>query len=150
MDFRIETMSRAHLAEMLAIERASFAMPWSERSFRYELYNPASVSYVALTDSPNTSSVAGYVIARQVLDEGHILNLAVRADLRRTGIAETLVRKVIEDMRSYDCRFMYLEVRASNHAARRLYEKLGFKVAGTRKAYYDHPQEDAVMMALEL
>ncbi|MDP2167183.1 MAG: ribosomal protein S18-alanine N-acetyltransferase [Thermodesulfovibrionales bacterium] len=141
----IETMKKGHLPEVLAIERASFSAPWSERSFYDELHNPSSFSFVAFMGE----NVAGYVCARKLWDEGHILNLAVRPDMRRQGIGQALALKVVGELRKSACRCIYLEVRASNHEAKKLYEKLGFLVTGTRKAYYEAPKEDALAMMRE-
>lgn len=143
---RFERMRKRHLSEVLRIERVSFGAPWSEVSFMSELYNPASVAYVALAGS----SVAGYIIVRQIVDEGHILNLAVRPDLRRKGIARALVENAMADLRESLCKYIYLEVRASNEEAKKLYEALGFKIVGTRKAYYENPREDALLMTSEM
>ncbi len=142
----LERLNRGHLEEVMAIERASFSTPWSENSFHNELYNPNSIAYAAIFDS----DVIGYICVRLIMDEGHILNLAVRPDMRRQGIAKAMVNKAIGEMKEKGCLFIFLEVRTSNYAAKRLYEGLDFKIVGTRKSYYEMPREDAVVMMLEL
>ena len=143
--FTISSMRKIHLAEILDIEKASFTTPWSVNSFLSEIFNPFSISLVAL----NGESVAGYICAFRVMDEGHILNLAIREDVRRCGIARALIRCALEELSLWGCSSVYLEVRASNNAARRLYEGLGFIEAGIRKGYYISPVEDAVIMQLQ-
>lgn len=142
----IQKIERHHIPEILEIEHQSFSTPWSEASFYNETYNPNSLSYTAILEF----SVVGYICIRHIGDEAHILNLAVRPDMRRHGIARTLVLRIIGELRETPCKTIYLEVRVSNYQARALYEALGFKVVGIRKAYYEFPKEDAVMMALSL
>lgn len=139
-------MHRDHLPEVIEIERSSFSTPWSEMSFLNEIYNPFSHAYVALVDT----KVAGYIVTKQVGDEGHILDLAVHPGHRGLGIAKFLAEKGLEDMRQEGSRHIYLEVRLSNRSAIRLYEGLGFRHAGIRKSYYIHPLEDALVMVLDL
>jgi len=146
MEINILRMKPRHLPEVLSIENASFTTPWSMSAFLYEMRNPASICYVAEIDS----QVAGYIVARHVLDEAHMFNLAVREDLRRKGIARALIKKTIEDIKRGGCKIIYLEVRESNLPARRLYESFGFKEVGIRRAYYSLPVEDAIVMTLEL
>jgi ribosomal-protein-alanine N-acetyltransferase len=142
----IRHMHRDHLPEVIEIERSSFGTPWSELSFLNEIYNPFSRAYVALIDT----TVAGYIVTKQVGDEGHILDLAVHPEHRGQRIAKFLVAKGLEDMRQEGTRHVYLEVRLSNRPAIRLYEGLGFRSAGVRKSYYIHPLEDALVMVLDL
>lgn len=142
----IVRMGPEHVREVLAIERYSFSTPWSEPSFYIELHSPAARLYAALDEG----AVAGYICTRQVLDEGHIQNLAVHPDMRGRGIAKAIVGKAVEEFGANGCKHIYLEVRASNLAAIRLYEGFGFKPAGTRKGYYIAPLEDALIMQLEL
>jgi ribosomal-protein-alanine N-acetyltransferase len=142
----IRRMKEGDIPSVVALEKNSFALPWSETSFVKELYKPRSIPKVAVLDD----TVIGYVCIDYVMEDGHILNLAVRPDYRKSGIARALVADALEELRLKECRFVYLEVRASNLAARRLYESFGFKVVGTRKNYYVAPIEDGVIMMLEL
>jgi len=142
----IREMREEDLPAIVEIERTSFSLPWSETSFRKELHKTRPLSRVALLND----TVVGYVCAECVADEGHILNLAVRPDYRQKGIATTLVETSIEEMKLRACRFVYLEVRASNYAAKRLYQSFGFRVVGIRKKYYVLPIEDAVIMMLQI
>ncbi len=150
-DLIIREMTEKDIQEVIEIERMSFTTPWSEISFFNELHKPRSIAKVAVIEEAcSVQRVIGYICANHVADEGHILDLAVHQDLRKKGIAKILVKNILEDLKKTDCRFLYLEVRASNHAARKLYEGFGFKVFGTRKDYYGEPKEDAVVMSLRL
>lgn len=141
----IRSMVAEDLPPVLEIERASFTTPWSEISFFNELKNPRSIVKAAEKDG----RVVGYVCASRILDEGHILDLAVHPDFRRHGIASALAGHAIEHLRSEGCKFIFLEVRVSNEQAARLYGKFGFQRIGTRKNYYTSPDEDAVIMSLK-
>jgi ribosomal-protein-alanine N-acetyltransferase len=94
--------------------------------------------------------MAGFFVARCAADEAEILNLAVVPSLRRRGLATGLTVTAFEEFRRRGARRIFLEVRASNLAAIRFYEKIGFAAAGRRAAYYDNPREDALCMALIL
>lgn len=142
----IREMFPDDVPEVLAIEKQSFSTPWSETSFRSELYNRYSITRVAELNG----IIVGYVCVRYLADECHLLDLAVHPDYRKIGIATMLLNNVMEELRIHGCRFFYLEVRSSNYGARRLYEQAGFKTVGIRKNYYLHPSEDAVIMMFEL
>lgn len=142
----IERMQRPHIEEVLEIENASFSTPWSKALFYNELCHPSALIYVALLGS----RVVGYICVHQVMDEGHILNLAVRQDMKRQGIAKTLVQRIIAELKESACKTIYLEVRISNYMAKHLYEGLGFKAVGIRKHYYESPKEDGIIMMLKI
>jgi ribosomal-protein-alanine N-acetyltransferase len=142
-------MRKEDLDQVLAIEQASFSMPWSRNLFLSEFRSlRVSSLMVALTDSP-VRKIAGFIVFWTVEDEMHILNLAVAPEFRRQGIARKLVLSALSHARSKGARRAFLEVRASNTAAQKLYSSLGFSGAAIRRAYYDTPVEDAVIMTLE-
>ena len=95
-------------------------------------------------------AVAGYAGLQVVLDEGYILNVAVRPDCRRQGVAGQLLQVFLDFAKGNQLAFLTLEVRASNYAAIALYGSWGFRGVGRRKNYYEHPKEDAVIMTLDL
>ncbi|MDQ3523203.1 MAG: ribosomal protein S18-alanine N-acetyltransferase, partial [Gemmatimonadota bacterium] len=84
------------------------------------------------------------------LDEAELGNVAVAPEARACGVADTLVRAVLERIRQRGARACFLEVRESNLAAQRLYRRRGFEVVGRRRAYYSRPVEDALVMRLQL
>jgi len=94
--------------------------------------------------------IAGFLVARQLVGEAEILNFAVRADSRRQGTGTALLEKALEWSRSFGAERVILEVRASNVAAVRFYERHGFVVAGKRPRYYAAPVEDALLLNLSL
>lgn len=143
-------MSCKDLDEVCRIESLSFPTPWPRSLFTEELKNPLSHSYVASIEEDHKRIVVGYIIYWVVLDEAHIINVAVHPEYRRKGIGEGLVSFVIETCKGLGLERIFLEVRRSNVAARRLYRKLGFEVIGVRKGYYSDTKEDAIVMSLRL
>lgn len=127
---------------IMEIEQASFTAPWSELSFLNDMYNANSLSKVALIEN----RVVGYVCPRYVLNEGHLLNLAVHHDFRRRGIATELMNTVLEELKEKGCTLLYLEVRVSNLDAIKFYERFGFKISSFRRKYYSSPTEDGALM----
>jgi [ribosomal protein S18]-alanine N-acetyltransferase len=125
---------------ILAIEQASFTNPWTREMYVAELKNQG-VSFFYLARDKGRQ-IVGFCSFWRVLDELHINNLAVVPEYRRTA----LLRRVLEEAARFDIRRTMLEVRRSNTAARQLYERFGFVVAGTRSNYYTNPIEDALVL----
>ncbi len=145
----IDMMKKGDVDQVLKIEQASFSMPWSRNLFLSEFRSPSvSNPMVALLDGP-VRRIAGFIVFWLVKDEMHILNLAVSPALRRQGIARKLVRAAIRLAHRKGAERAFLEVRASNAAAQKLYSSLGFAGTSMRREYYDSPVEDAVVMTLE-
>ena len=94
--------------------------------------------------------IAGFLVARQLVGEAEILNFAVRADSRLQGTGTALLAQALEWSKSLGAESVILEVRASNLAALRFYERHGFVVAGKRPRYYTAPIEDALLLNLSL
>jgi len=139
-------MSSSDLSEVIDIERASFAYPWSTNFFLQELKVDCARSLLALAGE----KPVGYVIYWMLQHEIDIHNLAVRPAYRRQGIGRALLEAVLEEARRQGADRVTLEVRKSNEAAQRLYQALGFAAKGVRTAYYSDDGEDALIMALEL
>ena len=140
----IEALSHADIDDVLALEESAFTNPWTRSMYLSELDN-AGVSYCYLARDPQRRAV-GFCSFWRVLDELHINNLAVLPDLRRAGIGSQLLDFVLKKGIELGARRATLEVRRSNEAARQLYERFGFVVAGVRAAYYSKPVEDALVL----
>jgi ribosomal-protein-alanine N-acetyltransferase len=91
-------------------------------------------------------TLAGFLVARRVAADVEILNFAVRTESRRRGIGAALLRAVMDWGKSFPAEKAMLEVRASNLAALRFYERFGFRLAGRRPRYYSAPVEDALLL----
>jgi ribosomal-protein-alanine N-acetyltransferase len=142
--WRVEPMTALDLDEVLEIEEASFTNPWTRPMFERELLNPGvSHLYVLRT---RDWRVAAFCMDWIVADELHINNLAVRPECRGTGAGRVLLESVFGHAAALGARRATLEVRRSNAAALKLYERLGFSVAAIRKDYYSHPVEDALIL----
>ena len=144
----LRDMCRDDLAAVLEIERRSFAQPWSRAFFEKELGTPFARLVVAEQESP-AAHVVGYTCRWRVTDEVHLLNVAVHPDRRGLGFGRQLVGAVVAEATQAMARVVFLEVRAGNVIARRLYRELGFKDLGVRRGYYG-PGQDAVVMELRL
>ncbi len=137
----IEPMTEQDLTEVAAIEKDSFRDPWSLHSFQTEIEtNSLALYLVARLDD----HIIGYIGAWIVLNEVHITTLAVCHNYRRRGIASRLIGALAEITGPRGASCLTLEVRPSNTAALRFYEKLGFAVLGRRRNYYS--DEDALIM----
>lgn len=126
------------------IERISMPAPWSRAMFAGELAKPSSVCLGAY--DPSDGTLAGYVIVSRYVDAWHVMNLVVTEGARRRGIATRLLEEVFARTRGQGRRGFTLEVRVSNDGAVRLYERLGFRAQGVRRAYYTDNREDALIM----
>jgi len=139
-------MREDDIRQIMNIENESFSTPWTEAAFLAEIYKLYSLSRVLIIGD----RLVGYLCMNIILDEGHILNLAVHPDFRRRGLATRLINEALAELKKKGCRFIYLEVRGSNTAAKQFYVQFGFRDAGLRKKYYTSPVEDAVLMMRQL
>ena len=138
-------MTDADVPAAAALEQKCFSVPWSENALREELQNENARFFAA----ERCGEVCGYVGVHIILDEGYLCNLAVDESARRNGAGTALMNAVIECCKKAGCAFLSLEVRPSNEAAVRLYEKLGFTKRGERKNFYEKPVEDALILTLD-
>jgi ribosomal-protein-alanine N-acetyltransferase len=144
----IREMTMDDLPIVLEIDRLSFPLPWSERTYRFELEeNQAAVLFVAEAPDNGASKVVGYIGLWFVVDEAHISTIAVHPNYRRHGLGEALLQHGLEYASENGAAMVTLEVRVSNQAALNLYDKYGFKVIGSRPRYYRDNNEDAYIMA---
>jgi len=149
----LEAAVEEDLAALVALERQSFSQPWSVGSFRAELRDPARGRIVVLREPAagpeRERGLLAFCAFQVVLDELHILDLAVRPERRRQGLGGTLLRRVLELGARRGARVALLEVRSGNLAAVELYRSASFEPAGTRRGYYSNPPEDALLLRRE-
>ncbi len=139
------------LTAVVGIETRSFEQPWQRQTIAGEMASPEARAYVMrFQDQAFRSTVAAYIFLRILLDEVHIMKVAVAPECRRAGLAHRLTAKALSEARREGCRRAILEVRVSNTAAIRLYDRLGFETIGTRKRYYGPSGEDALVLAKNL
>jgi ribosomal-protein-alanine N-acetyltransferase len=132
------------LEGVLEVEAESFSSPWTRDMYAWELQN-RSVCHIFVVRTPDCP-VAGFCAFWLVFDEIHINNIALRPRFRGQGLGTSLMHHVLAEARRLGALRATLEVRASNEGARRLYERLGFYVAGVRRHYYSNPVEDALIL----
>ncbi|HUF36899.1 MAG TPA: ribosomal protein S18-alanine N-acetyltransferase [Anaerolineales bacterium] len=138
----IRRMAAVDLAEVEAIDQASFPLPWPPGSYRYELDdNPRARCWVAEIDG----QVAGALVGWLILDEYQVATFAVRAEARRRGVGRALLGQAITAAEAEGAERFTLEVRAGNTAAQALYRGFGFTITGISPARYADG-EDAILM----
>ena len=133
------------LPQVIAIERRAFATPWSPAMFVLEFSKASNISLGAfLPGRRKARSLAGYLVASRYAEIWHLMNVAVDPPLRRQGLAGALLQDLIGRVAPGEP--ITLEVRPSNRPAIALYERFGFRSAGTRPGYYRDTGEDALIM----
>jgi [ribosomal protein S18]-alanine N-acetyltransferase len=142
--WEVDTLSESDLDEVLAVEEASFTNPWTRQMFEWELLN-VGVSYGYVLRTPEWH-VAAFCTIWVVVDEVHINNVAVRPECRGAGVGRALLSFVLRLAAGLGARRATLEVRRSNAGALKLYDGLGFSIAGVRRNYYANPVEDALIL----
>lgn len=146
MDIHIIPMSEREIEGIVALEKECFSDPWSAPSLKEELANPNARFFAAVKNG----EVLGYIGCILVCGEGSITNVAVSEGARRQGVASYLLEALIKALKAENAESIFLEVRTSNEAAQKLYEKFGFVICGERKDFYRNPLENAYIMKLSL
>jgi ribosomal-protein-alanine N-acetyltransferase len=142
----IDRMTLADLDAVHAIEKASFTTPWPSYAYRNELETNRLAQYLVVRAGNEVVAYAGVWF---MVDEAHVTTFAVAPAWRRRGIGRRLILAVLDLAITRGAREATLEVRLSNIAARRLYEKYGFRPVGIRPRYYSDNHEDALIMTTE-
>jgi [ribosomal protein S18]-alanine N-acetyltransferase len=137
----IRRLTYADLPQVIAIERRAFPTAWSLAMFVLELSKPGGVCLAARREG----RLVGYLICSRYDTVWHIMNIAVDPDRRREKIATALLEELLARVDDRHARYT-LEVRTSNAPAILLYERFGFRTAGTRRRYYQDNGEDALIM----
>jgi ribosomal-protein-alanine N-acetyltransferase len=139
----IEEMTLDDVVAVQEIEREIFLTPWPRNAYQRELLQNKMASYIVLRDR---DEIIGYAGLWKMHDEAHVTTVGVRRRDQGKGFGIALMLALIGRAYTLNSRWMTLEVRASNHGAMAMYEKLGFKVIGRRRGYYTDDGEDAVVM----
>jgi len=144
-----------HLPSILEIGKEAISPNWTYNILLNELNNGDSTFIVAVpcksdkTDEPSPCLI-GFVVLRQVGDDGEILQIAVDKSSRRCGVGDLLMTAAIDYAAEEGFMSVFLEVRESSTAAVSLYKKHGFEPIRTRKDYYNDPIEDAIIMKRDI
>jgi len=140
----IERYLPTDLDELMAIEQKSFEMPWSRTSYE-EL---APMEGISIWVARLGGRLVGYMLLQHVVDALELHTFAVTPKLRNQGIGTRLMEHLLQEAKRLHVQSVFLQVRPTNNAARRIYQKLGFQVVGTRCAYYSNDGEDALVLRL--
>jgi [ribosomal protein S18]-alanine N-acetyltransferase len=140
-ELEIRQLAYADLPQVIAIERRAFPTPWSLAMFVLELSKPSGICLAGLEHGV----LVGYLVCSRYDTVWHLMNVAVEPSRQRQGIATALLERLF-DQADRPSEQYTLEVRTSNEAAIRLYERFGFRAAGRRRAYYHDNREDALIM----
>ncbi|QGU94172.1 ribosomal-protein-alanine N-acetyltransferase [Clostridium bovifaecis] len=131
-DLMVCEIDEAYLDEVLEINNLCFNPPWSLDSLRNELKNKFS-KYIAVKKK---NKIIGYAALWLIIDEAHIINIAVHPDYRGIGASSILMDAIIDICKNHKIPGITLEVRSNNTVAQNLYKKYGFVEEGLRKNYY--------------
>jgi ribosomal-protein-alanine N-acetyltransferase len=142
----VDLMTVDDLPAVHVIEHESFSTPWPSHAYRQELENNRLAHYIVARWGDEVVGFAGIWL---LVDEAHVTTFATRRAWRRQGIGERLLLALLDLAIARGANEATLEVRPSNGPARRLYEKYGFKVVGTRLRYYSDNNEDALIMTTD-
>jgi ribosomal-protein-alanine acetyltransferase len=147
LQMRIRRGTAADIPDLMALEKhAAGAAHWSTEQYQ-TVFTDASPSRVVLI-LEEEAGVQGFIAGRALDKEWEIENIAVAGSVRRRGFGTRLVGEFLDLARGRGAEKVFLEVRESNLAARRLYEKWAFVESGRRKLYYREPEEDAIVYQL--
>jgi [ribosomal protein S18]-alanine N-acetyltransferase len=136
----VRPLGYSDLPQVIAIERRAFPTAWSLGMFVLELSKPSGICLAAIRES----KLVGYLICARYADVWHLMNIAVDPAARGQGVGTALLEEMVA--RAGEDASYTLEVRPSNATAIALYERFGFRSAGTRRRYYHDTGEDAVIM----
>lgn len=136
---------------LIELERAcSTAAHWTADQYRDAIRVGQEPRRLVLAAHSEDGLLSGFLVARHVASEWELENIAVASTQRGKGIGGKLLQSLVEATRQVGGQAIFLEVRESNKAARRLYQRSGFCQTGLRKGYYANPQEDAILYQLPL
>lgn len=143
-----QAMTEDRLDQVVAIERDAYPHPWTRGNFSDSLRSGYHAQLLCAGDA-----VLGYFVAMKGVDEVHLLNITVAPECQGQGFSRVMLDALAIWSRSQGAQWLWLEVRAGNARAQRVYERYGFRRVGERKSYYpSHAgrREDAIVMSYKL
>lgn len=136
-----ELLSYENVSQVANLEKECFnSHAWSEKLFIEEIPQE-NKHYIVVLEEGKVVAYGGFA---QVLDEAHIMNIAVDASFRKQGIGTKIIERLVEKAKALNIASITLEVRESNIPARNLYEKHSFVLAGVRKGYYQDKENACI------
>jgi ribosomal-protein-alanine N-acetyltransferase len=140
-----EPMREADLADVLTLEESVYPHPWSMSNFVDSLNS----NYEAWVLRDQSGELLGYFLLMAIVDEAHLLNVAVAARMQGQGLGRVLLNQAVACARGLGMESVLLEVRPSNERALQVYQRYGYAQIGRRKGYYpahEGQREDAIVM----
>ena len=143
----ITPMLEADLPELMQVEDRIYEFPWSAGNFRDSI-RAGYGCWVYRSEG----AFVGYCVFMAAAGEAHLLNISIAEAYQRKGYGARLLRETLTAARDQGAALIFLEVRPSNEAGLRLYERFGFRRVGLRRGYYtaNSGREDALVLALDL
>ncbi len=144
-----EPMQESDLDEVVAVEQEVYPYPWSRANFSDSL----AQGYHAWVLRAQDGALMGYFLVMGIVDEAHLLNVAVARPWQGKGVGRLLVNQAVALSRGLGMESILLEVRPSNSRALEIYQRYGFAEIGRRKGYYpaaNSTREDAIVMRFGL
>ena len=145
MTLRIEPMELGHLEAVCEIDQAVYSNPWGHGTWRHELTSHDRYHLVAFDDE----RLIGHAGLLFLVDEAHVITVAVSPEDESCGVATRLLIKLLEEARRRGSLSATLEVRSASQRPQRLYGRFGFRPVGVRKNYYSTPKDDGIVMWLD-
>lgn len=145
MRIRAATAADIHLLMVLE-KQAATAAHWSAQQYEVAFSAESPTRLVLILE--DETGVLGFIVGRTLDKEWEIENIIVAEAVRRRGMGARLLKEFVDLARGRGAEKIFLEVRESNRAARRLYEKSAFVESGRRRLYYREPEEDAIIYQL--
>lgn len=148
VEAEFEPMTEARLDEVVAVERRVYRHPWTRGNFSDSLRSGYQAQLLVAD-----GVLLGYFVAMKGVDEVHLLNITVAPEYQRQGWGRVMLDALALWSRAQQAQWLWLEVRASNIRAQRIYQEHGYRRVGERKSYYPAAagrREDAVVMSLKL
>jgi ribosomal-protein-alanine N-acetyltransferase len=144
----LRKMTVEDVLRVFAIEQAVQAYPWTLGNFNDALNS----GYLCYVDETDEDGIRGYAIVSAAAGEAELFNIGIKAAHQRKGLGRSLLQEIFHQIKDAQVSRVFLEVRASNHAAIALYRKVGFNEIGLRRNYYRNMDgsEDAITMSYEL
>lgn len=144
METLIINADKSHINDIAELEKLCFYPPWSPAQIESEIDKESAIFLVCICEG----EFAGYVSGENIAGELYIGNIAVKQEHQGKGIGYALMKEIISIAKNQNCSFLTLEVRKSNTAAKKLYEKCSMVLAGERRNFYSHPAEDACIYTI--
>ena len=148
VEAQFEPMGDAAVDEVVVLERAAYAHPWTRGNFIDSIRSGYQAQRLIAGDA-----LLGYFVAMKGVDEVHLLNITVAPGWQGQGWGRVMLDALATWSRGQGAQWLWLEVRASNVRAQQIYERQGYRRVGQRKGYYpadNGHREDAVVMSLRL